>query len=256
MVRVFFYGIFFTHTCVTTINLVIFGAPNSNKLFPMRTATQVLANVYTAAQCTDANDARIALEHIYQHASADEQALPSVLRRVIALRKQLAKFEPEAFMSAQEITAAKSLAPKRKIGAACFGTQTKPAAFTFVYADLVPVLPNKLRLFNKSTTYAFDLPLQYIKACRLSVGCVSERRPDGSLYKHSNAPEHPIALIGGNMLDADKAVFFVAFFGVSYGGMTAGSGSGIRYRKFTGLDAAERAVERWAKKKFRVSPEA
>lgn len=73
-----------------------------------RTATAVLFNVYTAAQCCDANDARISLEHIYARASTEEQMLPAVLRRIIALRKKLAKFEPEAFMSSDEVAATKA----------------------------------------------------------------------------------------------------------------------------------------------------
>lgn len=69
----------------------------------MRTTTQILKNVYTAAQCTDANDARIALENIYENATAEEQALAGVLRRVIALRKVLRKHDPEAFMDFQDL---------------------------------------------------------------------------------------------------------------------------------------------------------
>lgn len=71
----------------------------------MRTSSQILLHVYTAAQCCDGNDARIALEMIYEKATAEEQMLPAVLRRIIALRKVLRKHEPEAFESLQETTA-------------------------------------------------------------------------------------------------------------------------------------------------------
>jgi hypothetical protein len=131
--------------------------------------------------------------------------------------------------------------------------KTAPASFTFQYADITPVIGNKLRLFNASTSHAFDLPLQYIKVCRLSTASVLEKRPDGTWYQHHNAAEHPVALIGGDMLHADTATFFVAYFGITTG--SGHEGSSYRYNRFRGLAAAEAAVEYWSKRKYRVALE-
>jgi hypothetical protein len=124
--------------------------------------------------------------------------------------------------------------------------KTVPAPFTFAYADLVPVGERKLRLFRN---YAGDRRTEYIKACRLSTANVIEKSKGRDDYQHNNPAGYPVALIGGNMLDADNGEFCVAYFGIDTGKF---NGAGYRYNKYTGLAAAEAAVERWAKRKFRV----
>ena len=125
--------------------------------------------------------------------------------------------------------------------------RTQPASFNWVYADLMSVHPTKLRLLNARMQQ--ELPLQYVKALRLVNGNVIERQARLESYQHNNAEMYPIALVGGNMLDADNGIFCLAYFGVSTGKFV---GAGYRYRFFKGLAAAEAAAEKWAKRKFHV----
>ena len=59
-----------------------------------RTAAQVLVNTYTAANCCDASDARYGLQTLIERSTVTELGLPAVMRRIVALRRVIRKYEP------------------------------------------------------------------------------------------------------------------------------------------------------------------
>ena len=121
---------------------------------------------------------------------------------------------------------------------------TRPAEFVFQYADLSPLGTRRERLFRRYAGHA--LPEQYIKVLRPLSSTVQERT--GSKYfpfsENKNVEGEDVAVLGGDMLRPDTATFWVAYFGFTE------LGYGYRYVQYVGIEAAEKAILRWAKRKF------
>ena len=122
---------------------------------------------------------------------------------------------------------------------------TRPAEFVFQYADLSPLGTRRERLFRKLRGMA-NLPEQYIKVLRPLSGTVQERTgcKDFPIVENKNVEGEDVAVLGGDMLRPDTATFWVAYFGFTE------LGSGYRYVQYVGIEAAEKAILRWAKRKF------
>ena len=128
-------------------------------------------------------------------------------------------------------------------------TTPRPAEFVFHYADLSPLGTRRERLFRKLPGMA-SMPDQYIKVLRPLGSTVQERAhgwnatDNNRLHEWTGVEGEDVAVLGGNMLLPDTATFWVAYFGFTE------LGSGYRYVYYVGIEAAEKAILRWAKRKF------